>query len=77
MVTGAPHIRFYAAAPLVTASGHAIGRLCVLDHEPCPMSSDKLEELRFLAQQVITTMEQRQLIVDSRMRAGLAKSSSH
>ena len=32
-VTGAPHLRFYAAAPVVV-NGHAVGTVCVFDPEP-------------------------------------------
>jgi GAF domain-containing protein len=34
LVTGEPHIRFYAGAPLQMPDGHNIGTLCLIDRQP-------------------------------------------
>ncbi len=65
-VTGETHIRFYAGAPLVTSAGHPVGTLCLLDSKPRKIDPDQLRELRFLAQQVIDTMERRKDQIDSK-----------
>ncbi len=59
LVTGDPHIRFYAGAPLVTSSGHAIGTVCVIDTQARTIDPEKMESLRFLAQQVVTRLEEK------------------
>ncbi|GFR40361.1 hypothetical protein Agub_g908 [Astrephomene gubernaculifera] len=35
-VQGAPHVRFYCGAPLVSSSGHILGTLCFADSAPRP-----------------------------------------
>jgi len=58
-VTGAPHIRFYAGAPLVTANGHVLGTLAVMDTQPRTPDPDQLQTLRELASQVMAQVELR------------------
>jgi GAF domain-containing protein len=59
LVTGEPKVRFYAGAPLVTASGAAIGSLCVIDSQPRELDAAKLAQLQALADQVVAMMEKR------------------
>lgn len=59
LVTEAPHIRFYAGAPLVSPEGHALGTLCVADRTPREISPAQQEALRTLARAVMTALELR------------------
>lgn len=49
LVTGAPHIRFYAAFPLLDGHNTPLGTLCVLDREPRRLRDREVRSLRELA----------------------------
>ena len=59
LVTGDPHIRFYAGAPLVSPEGQPLGTLCALDTVPRHLSPDQREALHVLARQVMAHLELR------------------
>jgi len=59
LVTGDPRIRFYAGAPLLTQDGHMLGALCVVDTVPRRLETKQLEQLQFMAQQVMVMLESR------------------
>ena len=58
LVTGAPHIRFYAGATLTTRDGANLGTLCVIDTKTraAPDEAD-LSHLRSLADMVVDQIE--------------------
>lgn len=59
LVTGEPHIRFYAGAPLVTTVGFKLGTLCIIDRKPRPegLSPRQIEILTGLAETVVYEIE--------------------
>jgi PAS domain S-box-containing protein len=59
LVTGNPHIRFYAGAPLVTSDGFALGTLCAIDRAPRQMSQRESAILTDLADQVVHELDVR------------------
>jgi diguanylate cyclase (GGDEF)-like protein/PAS domain S-box-containing protein len=62
LVTGAPHVRFYAGAPLVSPAGRTIGTLCLVDDKPRNLfSTASRRHLSRLAGIVLDRLELRRL----------------
>ncbi|HZH67362.1 MAG TPA: GAF domain-containing protein [Flavisolibacter sp.] len=57
LVSGDPHVVFYAGVPLTDNNGFAIGSLCVLDVKEHRLNEFQLNALRTLAGQVVTIMQ--------------------
>ena len=52
LVTGDPHLRFYAGVPLQVDEGSAVGALSVASREPRTLTDRQMESLRSLARQI-------------------------
>ncbi|AKJ96284.1 hypothetical protein TVD_13345 [Thioalkalivibrio versutus] len=79
LVTGAPHLRFYAGALLESADGLPLGTLCVLDYKPRELTAEQEDALQVLARQVMANLElrrqmrelQKALASNEKLREGL------
>ena len=56
LVTGAPHIRFYAGAPLLLPNGTRVGTLCVIDQKPGQLDPLQRDALQGLARTVVQAL---------------------
>ena len=56
LVTGAPHIRFYAGVPLIDADGYALGSFCIIDQSPRLISDDEMTMLQGFGQFALTAL---------------------
>lgn len=60
LVTGDPHIRFYAGCPLKVSNGSKLGTLCLIDREPREFDEDDkaiLHDLATMAEQEIAAIQ--------------------
>ncbi len=48
----------YAGVPLITSTGHTLGALCVIDHQPRNWTAEQLETLGAVAAGVVAAIEQ-------------------
>eukprot|EP01113_Clastostelium_recurvatum_P036146 TRINITY_DN5117_c0_g2_i3.p1 TRINITY_DN5117_c0_g2~~TRINITY_DN5117_c0_g2_i3.p1 ORF type:complete len:804 (+),score=172.85 TRINITY_DN5117_c0_g2_i3:132-2543(+) len=72
LVVGAPHIRFYAGAPLISTDGFKLGTFCVIDYQPRHDFDEGMKaQLTDLAHIVVHEME----LYRNNMRA--LKSNEH
>ncbi len=64
LVTGDPHIVFYAGVPLVDANGFALGSLCVIDRHTHELDSTQVNALKTLARQVVDKLELKRKMIE-------------
>lgn len=67
LVTGEPHLRFYAGALLETPDGLPLGTICVLDYEPRELDDNQKALLRMAARQIMKMIELRRLNATERI----------
>ncbi len=61
LVTGEPHIRFYAGVPLSGSQGYPYGTLCVIDVKPRLLTEEQRDGLTRLARRASDALETRRL----------------
>jgi PAS domain S-box-containing protein len=64
LVTGEPHIRFYAGAPIAMPGGERVGSVCVIDREPGALTAVQEGALRQLASVAQWALLERQRLQD-------------
>jgi diguanylate cyclase (GGDEF)-like protein len=64
LVTGAPHLRFYAGVPLVDEAGLVLGTLAVFDTHPRAFSSTQRQLLGDMSIMVMTALQARRRSIE-------------
>lgn len=61
-VVGEPHLKYYLGLPLQTNDGYNIGTLCVLDGNAKKISSEKIELLKIIADEIVNRLNTLQAV---------------
>jgi signal transduction histidine kinase/ActR/RegA family two-component response regulator len=64
LVTGDPHVVFYAGAPLVVEGGAKLGTLCVIDTKPHELTPEQARALETLSRVVVRHLELRRVSIE-------------
>lgn len=64
LVTGEPHLRFYAGAPLIDDEGWALGTFCIMDTAPRLLSDDEMTMLSGFARFALTALTAHKLTAE-------------
>ncbi|HKO54951.1 MAG TPA: GAF domain-containing protein [Thermoanaerobaculia bacterium] len=59
LVESAPHIRYYAGAPLITPDGYKLGTICAIDVRPRRLSDAQRDTLSALSRLVMRQLDRR------------------
>lgn len=65
LITDAPKVRFYAAAPILTSDGYALGVVCIVDRKPRQFTESQLGVLESLARLALQQMELRRELLET------------
>lgn len=72
-VTGEPHIRAYAGAPLQTPDGYNLGALCAIDYIPRTFDASQIAILTSFGKLVIDELELRQVASTDGLTGALSR----
>lgn len=73
LVTGKPHIRFYAGAPVTLSDGRTLGTVCLVDSQPREFSREDMELLKDQARFVAERIEAPMFRAEATIQASEAK----